>query len=630
QTLGISFYVVGFSESVVQMVPLLDITSVGMFTLFALFLIAFRSADFALKTQYIVMLLIVLSLISFFMGTGEHLPPVAPEMNSPARENFWVVFAIFFPAVTGILSGLSMSGDLENPGRSIPLGTIGAVACSYAIYMAIPLFFVRVVQDTRILVIDSMVMYKIARWGYFILAGLWGAALSSALSTILAAPRTLQAIAKDGIVFRFIGKGYGKNQEPWIAMLITLLLALGGTVGGDLNMIAPVLTMFFLTTYGLLNLSAGFGRLINSPSWRPKFRVHWGFCFAGAFGCFAAMFMINPGATFIALFISFCVYALIKRRRLKARWGDLKYGILMLLTQFSLLKLSAKKPNIETWRPNILVLSGSPTSRWYLIELANAISHGYGLLTIVSVLPEKHITSEREESMERAMRNYLSERKIRAFVKVYPAGDLFSGITSLVRGYGFGPIEPNTILLGDIGEGGNYEAFAGLIKMMYENRRNVIIVKESASQKEQQKERTIDIWWGQKGNNAGLILALAHLLRTSPLWQNTGLMLKTIIYSSKDKDDVELGLRQFIEQGRIDADVKTVVEWESGIFDTIAMNSREADFVFIGLRRPDAQETEEAYSEYIKTIMQKTQNMPTVAYVLAAEGLEFKKIFSSL
>jgi solute carrier family 12 sodium/potassium/chloride transporter 2 len=630
QALGISFYVVGFSESVVQIAPLLDMRTVGTFTLFVLFLIAFRSADFALKTQYIIMLFIGLSLISFFMGTGERLLPVTQETAVPDKEHFWVVFAVFFPAVTGILSGLSMSGDLRNPGKAIPWGTLGAVAFSYAIYMAIPIFFVRVVQDTRILLIDSMIMYRIARWGQFILAGLWGAALSSALSSLLAAPRTLQAIAKDGIVFRFIGKGFGKNQDPWIAMLITLILALGGTVAGDLNMIAPVLSMFFLTTYGLLNLSAGFGRLINSPSWRPKFRVHWGFCFIGAFGCFAVMFMINAGATFIALFISVAVYALMKRRRLRARWGDMKSGILMLLVQFSLLKLSAKKPNVETWRPNILVLSGSPKARWHLIELADAISHGYGLLTVVSVLPEKHITSEREENLERAIKSYLEERKIRAFVKVYPAHDLIGGITSLVRGYGFGPIEPNTIILGEIEEGQNFSAFAGLIKMMHEDRRNVIIVKEGDAQRELQKERSIDVWWEQKGKNAGLILALAHLLKTSPSWLNAKLVLKTVTDSPTESPDVERGLRQFIEQGRIDAEIKTVPIWESGVFDTIAMNSRDADFVFIGLRPPDIQETAETYGVYIRDIMQKTQKIPLAAYVLSSEDMEFRKLFSSL
>lgn len=133
-----------------------------------------------------------------------------------------------------------------------------------------------------------------------------------------------------------------------------------------------------------------------------------------------------------------------------------------------------------------------------------------------------------------------------------------------------------------------------------------------------------------QGKNAGLILALAHLLRTSPSWQNAKLILKTVTDSQKESPDVERGLRQFIEQGRIDAEIKTVPIWESGVFDTIAMNSRDADFVFIGLRPPDVQETAETYGGYIRDIMQRTQKIPLAAYVLSSEDMEFRKLFSSL
>lgn len=630
QALGISFYIVGFAESIVQIFPILNIKAVGIITLVFMFVLAMKSADLALKTQYFILLLIALSIISFFMGTGENVMPLPPNAVVPEKENFWVVFAVFFPAVTGILSGLSMSGDLKNPEKSIPWGTLAAVACSYAIYMAIPIFFVRLIQDSRVFLVDSMVMYKVARWGPLILAGLWGATLSSAMGSLLGAPRTLQAIAKDGIIFRFIGRSFGKNQEPRLAILFSFLIALTGILAGDLNMIAPVLSMFFLTTYGLLNLSAGFGRLIGSPSWRPKFMIHWGLSFAGAFGCFAVMFMINPGATFLAIFVSIVVYSLMKRRHLKSQWGDLKYGILMLMVQFGLYKLSTKKPNIETWRPNILVLSGSPTSRWYLIEIANAISHGYGLLTVAAIVPEKHVSYQRKQNIEKTICNYLEEKKVKALVKIYPADDVLTGISSLIKGYGFGPVEPNTILIGETEEENNLVSFAELIKMIHENKRNVVIVKEAQREKENTKGRRIDVWWGQKGNNAGLILALAHLLSTSPLWQSSRLVLRTIIMSEADQSDTEEGLRTFVEQGRLAADVETVLIEDADLFGTIAKHSKDADFVFMGLHPQAPEETFEEYSQYLKNIIQKTQGVQYIAYVLSSEDIEFKKIFSTM
>lgn len=631
QTLGISFYAIGFAESVIQIIPYADINIklIGIVTLAVLTIISLKSTDIALKTQYIILALIALSLISFFAGSGERIPLISSNIIVPDKAKFWTVFAIFFPAVTGILSGLSMSGDLKNPEKAIPWGTLASVACSYAIYMAIPIFFVKYITDHRIFLIDYLIMFKVARWGFFILAGLWGAALSSALASLLSAPRTLQAMAKDGIVFRFLGYGSGKNQEPRIAVMISFLIALTGILAGDLNIIASILSMFFLTTYGLLNLSAGFGRLINSPSWRPTFRLHWGFSFAGAFGCFACMFMINPGATFVAIFIAIGIYTLTKRRRLKTRWGDMKYGILMLLIQFGLYRLSSKKPNIETWRPNILVLSGSPTARWYLIEIANAFSHGYGLLTVAAVLSDKHISNERKENMEETIRNYLEERKITAMVKVYPSGDVMSGISELIKGYGFGPIEPNTVLIGETADDDNLVKFAELIQMIHENKRNVVIMKENQIQEPNGRSGRIDVWWGQKGDNAGLLLSFAYLLHTSPLWKDSRLTLKHIIFSEDSRHDTEKGLRAFVEQGRIGADVEIVFDGSSEIFSTIREHSKDANFVFMGLRPPAVDETDESYGLYLKNIFSKTEDLHGIAYILAAENIEFKRIFSS-
>jgi solute carrier family 12 (sodium/potassium/chloride transporter), member 2 len=629
QALSISFYIVGFSESVVQILPFMNMKIIGIVTLVLMFVLALKSADIVLKTQYFILLLIALSLLSFFMGTGDDITPLSSNTPLPKKETFWIVFAVFFPAVTGILAGVSMSGDLKNPEKAIPWGTLAALACSYVIYMAIPIFFVRFVKDHNLFLIDSMIMYKVARWGPLILLGLWGATLSSAIGSLLGAPRTLQAIAKDGIIFRFIGRGFGKNQEPRIALLISFVIALTGILAGDLNMIAPVLSMFFLTTYGLLNLSAGFGRLIGSPAWRPTFRIHWGFSFAGAFGCFAAMFMINPGASFIAIFISVIVYIITKRRRLKTSWGDMKYGILMLIIQFALYKLSTKKPNIESWRPNILVLSGTPTSRWYLIEIADALSHGYGLLTVAAILPEKNISYQRKENMEKTITNYLQERDVKALVKVYLADDVAEGISALIRGYGFGAVEPNTILIGETAEESNLFGFTKLIRMIHENKKNVIIVKEGEIHKDRGKDGQIDIWWGQKEENAGLILALAHLLQTNPLWGKAKMVLKTIVSSADDPTEIEKGLRTFVEQGRLEVSVETVFIHDSNLFSTIEKSSRDSDFIFIGLRSPVPDESVEEYGAYLQSIFQNTKGIPSVAYVLASEDLDFKKIFLS-
>lgn len=394
-----------------------------------------------------------------------------------------------------------------------------------------------------------------------------------------------------------------------------------------------LLLLFFQCFFSNLwtsDLSSGFGSLIGSPSWRPKFRVHWTLSFAGAFGCFAAMFMFNPGATFIAIFISISVYLFMKRRGLKAHWGDMKYGIIMLMVQFGLYKLAKKQPYEKTWRPNILVLSGSPTSCWYLIEIANAISHGYGLLTVASILPKKHVSSQRKENIGKTISNYLEERKVKAFVKVYPADDLMNGISTLIKGYGFGPIEPNTILLGETEEEKYLIPFGGFVKIVYEEKRNLIIVKEGEIPSDTKKDRRIDVWWDKKSKNAGLILALAYLLNTSPSWPRSKLIFKSIISSEENRDNTEKVLRLFLEEARVEANVEVILGDKEDIFHAIKEHSSTADFVFLGLRPPAPEETIEEYSLYLSEIIQKTRGIPPTAYVLSSEDVKFQRMFSSI
>jgi len=445
QALGISFYIAGFSEAFCEAAPGLDARVVGVATLLILTAVAYFSADLALRTQFLVMALIFSSLASFFLGGqgGSELPAMAELPDLPEAKPFWVVFAVFFPAVTGIEAGIAMSGDLKDPARSLPRGTIGAVLVGYAVYMAIPLFLSYMIADTRILRHGSMtmVMQQVARWGQPIMFGVWAASLSSAMGALLGAPRTLQALARDRVIPRVFGRGFGKGNDPRIATATSFLVGLVGILVGDLDVIAPVLSMFFLTSYGLLNVSAGLEELTAAPSWRPLFRVPWVVSLAGALGCFAAMLMINAGATFVAAFVALCVYLLMEHRQMRAWWGDMRSGLAMLVARHAIHSLVKRKPDERTWKPNILVLSGSPASRWHLIELASAIAQQRCFLTVAAVLPED-TPADRRESIAATLADYLDKRKVECVVKVFTAPTPLAGAETLVRAYGYGPLRP--------------------------------------------------------------------------------------------------------------------------------------------------------------------------------------------
>ena len=255
QALSVALYTVGFAEAVSAAFPVLPARPVGLVTTVLVGLLALRSARVAIRAQYFIMAAIGVSLLSFAFGHSVGPPDtLAVPLSAVPKQEFWVVFAVFFPAVTGIMAGVNMSGDLRHPGHSIPRGTLAAIAVGYAIYMVMPVFLAAR-ADSDSLIRDPLIMQRMALWGPAILIGVWGATLSSAVGSILGAPRVLQALARDGVLpepLRWLGRGSGPEDTPNVGTIVTMGIALVAVAFGSLNLIAPILTMFFLTTYGCL------------------------------------------------------------------------------------------------------------------------------------------------------------------------------------------------------------------------------------------------------------------------------------------------------------------------------------------------------------------------------------------
>jgi len=644
QALGISFYIAGFSESVAQVFPEFDQQSVGMLTLAALSVLAYFSADLALRSQFIIMIAIGVSLVSFFLGGPVEAVETVTDVAPVGKLSFWPVFAVFFPAVTGIEAGVAMSGDLRNPARSLPIGTILAVLTGYAVYLAIPIFLNFHVSDKEVLLRDPLVMQKAARWGQAVLVGVWAASLSSAMGALLGAPRTLQALAKDRVVPRWIGRGFGKGNDPRLATGISFAIGLTGLLLGDLNLIAPILSMFFLTSYGILNLSAGIEELILNPSWRPKFRMPAWAALTGFFACLGVMLMIDSGATITASVVCGGIYYVMKRRSLRARWGDMRLGFMMFATREILHRMDGMKLDERTWKPNLLVLSGSPAERWHLIELADAIAQGRSFVTVAAVIPEKDWTAERSEKLAEAIRVYLKKRSVPAFIRTVPASNPFTGAAALIRSYGFGPIKPNTILVGETEKPSSFVEFARLIQLISRSQRNMVIMRqpervtppnpgavgeEEKSLEEKPKARQrIDVWWSGKSPNTAFLVAVAFLLHRSEEWDESAMVFKSIVDTESDKNDRQKQLEQFLAVARITAKMKVLVRDGRNVFDVILNSSRDADLVFLGMRPPEPEETAEDYSKYYQTLLEYTDSFPATALVMAGEKVEFERIFA--
>lgn len=621
QALSVSLYTVGFAESVNRTFPALDQQTVALVVTVLVALLALRSAALAIRAQYVIMAAIVISLLSLVLG--KPLEATEIEMfGAPAArsESFWTVFAVFFPAVTGIMAGVNMSGDLKDPGRAIPVGTLAAIGVGYLVYMALPVILAGR-ADASTLIEDPLIMRRIAWWGDAILLGVWGATLSSAVGSILAAPRVLQALARDRVLPRslsFLGAGNGPSDEPRTGTAITLVVALGAVMLGDLNVIAPILTMFFLTTYMVLNVAAGAEKFLGSPSFRPAFRVHWSLSLLGAVGCLAVMFLINAAATVVAAVVILAIFVWLERRELEAAWGDVRRGLWMAMVRAGLFRMTEGE-DTKNWRPHVLVLSGAPSRRWHLIDLATSLTHSRGLITVSSVLPAGSRDAAQQEKLEATIHEYLARQGVQAMVRLTTAADVFLGAERLVETYGLGPLVPNTVILGASMEEETRERYCGMLQTFHEARRNILILRADNEQGYGRRER-IDVWWGGLQRNGGLMMILAYLLRISARWAGSEINLKLVVQNEHAAESAQVNLEARVSGLRIGARPHVIVSDGRPFEEILVESSADADLVFLGIAAP---RRDGGFPEYYARLQELATPLPAVVFTLAAQDLPF-------
>mgnify|MGYP001823096595 CR=1 FL=1 len=625
QGLSVALYTVGFAESVAEVFPTSDVRLVGIITTVAVAALALVSARAAIRAQYIIMGAIALSLISLVAGGS--LPESPMGVTGPPVDDavpFWQVFAVFFPAVTGIMAGVNMSGDLAEPEKSLPRGTFAAIGTGYLIYMILPVILaLRVSAET--LVSDPLVMRQISFWGDAIVLGVWGATLSSAVGSILGAPRVLQALARDGVLPRalgWLGRGSGPEDEPRLGTILTLGLALVAVWFGNLNVIAPVLTMFFLTTYGVLNVAAGVEGFLGSPSFRPRFRVHWAFSLLGALGCISVMLLINALATAVAAALVLTVFLWLERRGMQATWGDVRRGLWMTLTRAGLLRLNRSGDDPRNWRPHFLVLSGAPQRRWHLVELADALSHGRGLLTVATVVPEDSVDTARRRALESSIQEFMLKRGVQGLTRVMPAPNYLAGAERLVDAYGLGPLTPNTVLLGASQQTEHLERYCDVIEYLYGHRRNVLVVREETGLGFGDRA-VIDVWWGGLQGNGSLLMILAYLLRTSLPWRNARVRLKMVAETPEAADATRKNMEELVAATRMGLETQVVTSGGRPFHDILVESASDADLVLMGMRRP---EEPGGYADYYRDLQLRTEGLPTTVFVLAGEEITFRDV----
>jgi amino acid transporter len=650
--LSVPFYVLGFTEAFcrsIETYPAFANVSehfqlIAFLTAGVLFAVAYVGAGWAIRTQYVIMFFLFLAILAFTAGSAlifdldrfrENWDPALPEYirdHGLPVLGFWAIFAIYFPAVTGVDAGINMSGDLKDPARSIPRGALAALGVGLAVYAsqillgggAYPRYGDPGLIEKPYQLLQEHALGGAAVGGVAVMLGVFAATLSSALGSYLGGPRVLQAVSRDPIlsVLRPFGKGSTVGDEPRRALILVgvitagVLLWAGNESGGAaLNVVASVVTMFFLYSYGMMNLAAFVEAYGRNPSFRPRFRYfHWATALLGAAACVAVSFVINAAAAAGAVAVIAFLFWYVRRQQLKATFGDARRGFVYARVRKNLLRLQEMPEDPRNWRPNILVFSGNPETRGALVNYAVWMEAGYGFVILSNVIVgEYDDLAWHRDAAVRYLEEFCREQSIRAFPMVVVAEELDDGLEMILQTAGIGPVRPNLVVMGWPEKAERAVCYARHLRAARHMKMGLVLLRERGRAVPYHGKR-IDLWWrGQK--NGGVMLLLAYMLTCNWQWSGFTIRVLRVVRNEEGRRPAREALAKLVGGARVEAEVKVVVA-EEPFEQVLRQYSADATCVLLGCEVPPEGEGRE--EEWFARLEEMQEGLPTTLLVSSA------------
>jgi amino acid transporter len=632
QSVSVAFYCIGFAEALTTVIG--TAINPGIFAAIAigaLFILAWLGADWAVKFQYLVMLLLVAALVSFYVGGLEKWQQSVFIANWGAPGNappFWIIFAIFFPAVTGFTQGVSMSGDLKDPGRSLPLGTFLAVGFSIVVYLSVIVIFAGVLSNQE-LAKDYQAMQRVARYGFLIDAGVIAATLSSAMASFMGGPRILQSLAADKIfpILSPFAKGAGDTNNPRRGIMLTGTIALVTISLGQLNLVAQIVSMFFLISYGLLNYATYFEADTGSTSFRPRFRFFNKYLsLAGGLLCLGILLALDMKNGVAALALMFVIYLYLKHSAKPARWADSSRSHAYSHVRRNLQQMTTVAEHQRDWHPHILAFTNHQETRGKLLIFGDWICGKIGLMTAVQILSSSGVVCRKVKSAAlEELQKDIKSNNLFCYPKVICSEDFPATLSVLLQSQGFGPLHGNTILTNWYNKPNAHLPGLEVLKyghnMMtaYRQGYNLVIFHCDASKwqsvtKVDGKRDRIDIWWQSEQNSSRLMLLLAYLTTRNSIWNKAEIRVLTA-GSGESLGWAKNNLMELLDEARIPAEPHLVKDMES---QTVIEHSKDSSLVFLPFRIQQSRLTDiHGYS--LERILPQ---LPPAALVMAAEEID--------
>uniref|UniRef100_A0A3B3WL81 Solute carrier family 12 member 7b n=1 Tax=Poecilia mexicana TaxID=48701 RepID=A0A3B3WL81_9TELE len=504
-----------------------------------------------------------------------YLPYVVNDIST----FFTLLVGIYFPSVTGIMAGSNRSGDLKDAQKSIPIGTILAIATTSFIYVSGVILFGACIEGVLLRdkfgdsVKGNLVIGTLS-WPspWVIVIGSFFSCCGAGLQSLTGAPRLLQAIARDGIVPFLQVFGHGKaNGEPTWALLLTAGICEIGILIASLDAVAPILSMFFLMCYMFVNLACAVQTLLRTPNWRPRFKYyHWTLSFLGMSLCLSIMFISSWYYAIIAMGIAGCIYKYIEYRGAEKEWGDGIRGLSLNAARYALIRLEEAPPHTKNWRPQLLVLlnldSDLGVKHPRLLSLTTQLKAGKGLTIVGNVLQGTYLSHEAEaKKAEQNIKSMMATERTKGFCHVVVSSNLRDGISHLIQSAGLGGMKHNTVLVGWPGtwkqseDPQSWRNFIEIVRETTAAHQAMLVAKNVDSFptcQDRLGEGTIDVWWVV--HDGGMLMLLPFLLRQHKVWGMCKMRIFTVAQMDDNSIQMKKDLQMFLYHLRLDAEVEVV------------------------------------------------------------------------
>uniref|UniRef100_A0A8C2FUW7 Solute carrier family 12 member 7a n=1 Tax=Cyprinus carpio TaxID=7962 RepID=A0A8C2FUW7_CYPCA len=507
-----------------------------------------------------------------------------PYVFNDITTFFTLLVGIYFPSVTGIMAGSNRSGDLRDPQRSIPTGTIMAIATTSFIYISCVVLFGAcidgvVLRDKYGESVNGSLVVATLAWpsSWVIVIGSFFSCCGAGLQSLTGAPRILQAISRDGIMPFLQVFGHSKsNGEPTWALLLTAAICEIGILIGSLDNVAPILSMFFLMCYLFVNLACAVQTLLRTPNWRPRFKFyHWSLSFLGMSLSLSLMFVSSWYYALVVILISGCIYKYIEYRGAEKEWGDGIRGLSLNAAQYALIKLEEAPPHTKNWRPQLLVLlkldSDLGVKHPRLLSFTSQLKAGKGLTIVCSVLEGTYMAREADAKLsEKNIKAAMAKEKTKGFCHVVVSSNQRDGFSHLIQSAGLGGMKHNAVLMAWPANWKQSESnlsWKNFIETVRETTaaHQALLVAKNIDSFPTNQERlgvgTIDVWWIV--HDGGLLMLLPFLLRQHKVWRRCKMRIFTVAQMDDNSIQMKKDLQMFLYHLRLDAKVE-VVEMNAG------------------------------------------------------------------